>query len=397
MAKKVEPRRAANGEGSVRFNPARDRYEGRVTTGIGAHGQPLRRMVTGKSEREVRRRMRDLATATEQGLTPASRSLTVGRFLDEWITDVLPGTVEPPTQSQYEGIVKRYLKPMLGRHHLATLTARDVTVMLRTLATPTPERPNGYSSTTLRLCRTVLRRALRYAEQEGLVARNVAAIANPPKAVHHEGRTMTPQEARTFLESVEGHRQQAAFVVALLCGLSVSELLGLGWDAVNLEGSVPTLKVRRGLKFVPGVGLILSGTKNSKRMRTVHLPELARTALVEHRKVQRAERLAATVWPAKPLGADLVFRATNGEALDPSNFRKELSKATQAAGLGHWHPHELRHSTASLLFAQGVPLKVVSETLGHSSITITADIYSHLLDDSRAEAADAMTRALAGA
>ena len=84
------------------------------------------------------------------------------------------------------------------------------------------------------------------------------------------------------------------------------------------------------------------------------------------------------------------------QSLDPSSFWKALREAAEAAGLGHWHPHELRHSAASLLLAQGVPLKVISETLGHSSIVVTADIYGHLLDDARAEAAAAMDRALSG-
>jgi integrase len=97
-----------------------------------------------------------------------------------------------------------------------------------------------------------------------------------------------------------------------------------------------------------------------------------------------------------PLGVDLVFRSVTGTALDPSNVAHGLSAITQRAGLGHWHPHELRHSAASLLLAQGVPLKVVSDILGHSSITVTADVYAHLLAPMRDEAADAMDRALSG-
>lgn len=405
MASKVQSpndrgdqRRAANGEGTVRHNAERNRYEGRVTVRMDGDGRPVRRMVTGKSEREVRRRMRELITATEQGLTPAARSLTVGRFLEEWLTDVLPGTVAPPTYVQYEGIVKRYLKPQLGRHTLQSLTARHVTVMLRHLATPTKEHPAGYSSTTLRLCRAVLRRALRYAEQEGHVVRNVAAIADPPKAERVEGRTLTVEQARALLAAVRGHPHEAAFVVALNCGLRISELLGLAWDSVNLDSTPAKITVRRGLKYVPGTGLLLADVKTAKSRRTVNLPLAAAASLTAHRRAQRAAQLAAGPrWPVAPLGADLVFRASNGEALDPSNFRKELSKATTAAGLGHWHPHELRHSAASLMLAQGVPLKVVSETLGHSGIAITADIYAHLLDESRSEAAAAMDRAIGGA
>ncbi len=373
----------------MRYNPERDRYEGRVTVAMDGEGRPVRRMVTGQSEREVRRRMKALSTATEKGLTP--RAMSLGRFLDEWLADVLPGTVAPPTVEQYRGIVKRYLKPHIGRHTLSSLTARHVTMMLRDL------EGKGYSSTTLRLCRAVLRRALRSAEQEGYVARNVAAIADAPKGVHTEGRTLTPEQARTFLASVRGDRLEAAFVVALNCGLRISELLGLAWDSVMLDETPPRIIIRRGLKYVPGSGLLLADTKTNKSRRTVHLPLAAAAALTALRKAQKAERLAAgSSWPALPLGVDFVFRATNGAPLDPSNFRKELSRATTAAGLGHWTPHELRHSAASILFAQGLPLKTISETLGHSSIAITADIYAHLMDASRAEAASAMDRAIGG-
>ena len=390
MTKQVD-RRAANGEGSVRHNAQRGRYEGRVTVRIDGAGRPVRRMVTGKSERDVRQKMKALSSATDQGLTPAPRTLTVGRFLDLWITDVLPGTVAAPTYSQYEGIVKRYLKPHLGRKTLTVLSARDVTVMLRSLET------NGYSSTTIRLSRAVLRRALRYAEQEGYVVRNVAAIANPLKAEKVEGRTLTLDQARDLMTSVRGHRHEAAFVVALNCGLRISELLGLGWGNVQLDQTPARLSVRRGLKYVPKIGLLLDDVKTAKSRRTVHLSLAATAALTAHRKAQKAERLAASSWPAAPMGHDFVFRSTNGEPLDPSNFRKELSKATIAAGLGHWTPHELRHSAASILFAQGLPLKQISEMLGHSSIVITADIYAHLMDGAGAEAATAMDRAIGGA
>ena len=133
--------------------------------------------------------------------------------------------------------------------------------------------------------------------------------------------------------------------------------------------------------------------------------------LGEHRERQRIEREQYPGrWPAKPLGVDLVFRTVDGTALDPSNVSHYLSKATRHAGaeyvdderrlikpgtgLGHWHPHELRHSAASLLLAQGVPLKVVSEFLGHSGISVTANVYAHLLAPARDEAAAAMNRAL---
>jgi integrase len=102
------------------------------------------------------------------------------------------------------------------------------------------------------------------------------------------------------------------------------------------------------------------------------------------------------LWVARPLGLDLVFRTPDGSALDPDNFTHTTYAATLHAGVGRWSPHELRHSAASLLIAQGVPLKVVSETLGHSSIRVTSDVYGHLLEPAKQEAAEAMSAALWG-
>jgi integrase len=117
--------------------------------------------------------------------------------------------------------------------------------------------------------------------------------------------------------------------------------------------------------------------------------------LRELRDRQARERDAFPgVWPERPLGVDLVFRSATGTALAPSNVWSRLSKQTTSAGLGHWHPHELRHSAASLLLGEGVPLKVVSEMLGHSGINVTANVHAHVLAPARDEPAEAMDRAL---
>jgi integrase len=222
----------------------------------------------------------------------------------------------------------------------------------------------GRSPNTRRLARSVLRRALRWAEAEGIVSRNVAAIAHGVRIGAAEGRTLTPDEGRHLLASLDGDRLEAAFTVALSLGLRRGELLGLAWGDIDLDAKPGRLTVRRALKRLP-TGLALEDTKTRGSRRTVHLP-----------------------------GPVVVFRTPFGTAIDPDNFRNRCYLVTEAAGLGRWSPHELRHSAASLLLAQGVPLKVVSETLGHASIRITADVYGHLLEPAKTEAAEAMTRSL---
>jgi integrase len=324
--------------------------------------------------------------------------------------------VAAATEGQYQDVVRLYIKPRIGQRRLRELTPTDVTRMVRDMEKSTPSRPDGYSSTARRLARSVLRRAIRWAEVEAMVSRNVAALANPVRVEQTEGRTMTPEQARVFLDHIRGDRLEALYVVALSLGLRISELLALGWDDVHLEpanGIRPTLTVRRGLKRVRGAGLVIDGVKTRTSRRTIHLPSVTAVCLREHRRRQAIERDDFPgEWPKRPLGVDLIFRSTAGTALDPSNVWAYLSKATQHAGaeyddaarkkiksgtgLGHWHPHELRHSAASLLLAQGVPLKVVSEMLGHSGINVTANVYVHVMAPARDEAAEAMDRALGG-
>ena len=378
----------------------------------GVRRKQIRKSVVGKSKKDVVERLRELQRLADSNLPVPSRTMTVGSMLDQWLDDVLPGTVSAATEGQYRDVVRLYLKPRLGRGKLRELSPLDVTRMLRDMERPTAQRPGGYSANTRRLARSVLRRALRWAEVEGMVTRNVAALANPVKVEQPEGRTMTPQQAQVFLDHIRGDRLEALYVVALSLGLRISELLAVGWDDVNLEpGGSPTLTVRRGLKRIKGRGLIIEGVKTRTSRRTVHLPAVTARRLREHRERQHLERESFPGrWPAKPLGVDLVFRTAYGTALDPSNVWGYLSKATCHAGaeyedddqtsirpgtgLGHWHPHELRHSAASLLLAQGVSLKVVSEMLGHSGINVTANVYAHVLAPARDEAAAAMDRVL---
>ncbi len=378
-----------NGEGSIRHNEHRGRWEGRVTVARDQAGQPVRRMVTGRTRAEVLGRIREMQNATDAGQDPAPRTLTVAKFLDQWLTDVLPGSVAPTTEVNYGNVVKLYLKPHLGQKRLTTLQARDVAAML------TKMEKDGSAPNTRRLARSVLRRALRWAEQEGTVARNVAALANGVKVGSSEGRSLTPDQARRLLASLDGEPLEAAFTVALALGLRRGELLGLAWDDLTLDATPPKLTVRRSMKRLSGRSLVVDETKTPRSRRTVHLPAPVAESLRAHRQRQLAQRLQlGPSWPATPCGYDLVFRTPLGTAVDPDNFRQLCYRVTEAAGLGRWSPHELRHSAASLLIAQGVPLKLVSELLGHASIRITSDVYGHLFDEAGAVAADAMTAAL---
>ncbi len=380
--------RRPSGEGTVYFDARRRRWEGQIRV-TASDGTTARRKVTAATETEVRQKLRALAVASDQGRLERNKNITVGTFLDDWAANVLPDSVAPATVRIYSDVIRLYLKPTLGTNRLASLRPADVTKMVRQLTA------QGLAPNTVRTARSVLRRALKYALHDGLVIRNAAADAFGVRVPAAAGRTMTPEQAQSFLATIAGHRLEAAWTVALACGLRLGETLGLTWEDIDLDRR--QVVVRRALKRHPGAGLELSTTKTATSMRTVHLPAFAAEALDQHRHRMNGEAdEAGELWEPAPFGHDLVFRTPIGTAVDPANFRHETYKATVAAGIGRWTPHELRHSAASLLIARGVPLKVVSETLGHSSIRVTADVYGHLLDEGRRAAADAMDEALGG-
>jgi len=379
----------SNGEGTIYKNEQRNRFEGQITVGIRPDGKPIRRKVTGRTRSEVTKRMAEVKERSGNG-PGLSSDVTVANWLNHWITTVLPmADIAVSTRESYEGICAWYLIPSLGRIRLVKLTPAQVREMLQKM------KVNGYSSNTQRLARATLRRALRVAEAEGYVPRNVAALVDGIKVQSKKGRTMTPENVRALLESVRGDRIEPVIHVMLSLGVRRSEALGLCWPDLDLNATPPTVHIRMALKRERS-GMVLGEPKTARTKRMVFIPDATARLLREHKKTQIKERLEfGPGWGGEWTGTDFVFTTPIGTPLDPSNFSKALDRATKRAGLGVWTPHELRHTAASLMIASGVPLKEVSEALGHSSIAITADVYGHLLAPSTATA-DAMSKIMYG-
>jgi len=285
-----------------------------------------------------------------------------------------------------------YVLPHIGRVRLDQLAPSHVRTMLTRL------RAEGLSPNTVRLARSTLRRALRTAEVDGLISRNPAALVDGVKITQRkEGRTLTPEQARALLRAADGTEIHALVVVLLSLGLRKGEALALSWADLDLDARPGLLTVRRALKKDASGAVYADEPKTKGSRRTVHLPEPVVDVLRQHRVRQAEQRLAfGEGWGGKWATLDLVFTSSIGTPLDPDRVNRDVQRLTDLAGLGRWTPHELRHSAASILLAQGVPLKVVSETLGHSSIRVTADVYGHLMEPAKAEAAEAMTSALWG-
>ncbi len=383
-------RRRGNGEDSVYKDG--DRWRGAVSLGYDSNGRRVRKKVSGRTRAETVEKLRKLRQQVDTGVVPNDR-LLVGAFLDRWLTVNVPGAVAESTEDDYNDTVRLHLKPALGRKQLTRLTVADLDKLWKA------KREVGYSPNSVRIMRTVLRRALGQAEREGIVARNVAALSAPPRIRAKEGRTLTVQQARQLLAAAAGDRIEAAVVIARTYGMRRGEVLGLHWSALNWE--TRTLAVTHGVKRIKSrdissprkTQLVVSELKTPKSRRTLALTPEIMDRLRQHQARQARVQLAAgALWQDR----GLIFTSEIGTPIDPDNFSHAFSRLCESAGLGHWHPHELRHSGASLMLAQGTPLHVVSEILGHASIAITKDVYGHLLEGDKRAAAQSMIGLLFG-
>ena len=222
-------------------------------------------------------------------------------------------------------------------------------------------------------------------------SRDVAAIVRGPSAPKEEVRPWTPEKAERFLEAAAGDRLYALFAVGVALGLRRGELLGLRWSDVDLD--VPILRVRQSVQRIHKIGLVTGPPTSSRSRRDIPLPAFAVRVLREHRLKQAEERLAlGPYW----VNSGLVFTSSVGTPYEPRNLARNLDELQREADVRRIRFHDMRHTCASLLLAQGVPTRVVMDVLGHSQFSITMDLYSHVMPSALMEAAQAMDRALGG-
>lgn len=375
-------RRAAN-EGTIRERKD-GRWEARVIL-TGADGRRRRRSLLARSQKEALAKLQAALGAERGGLPLPPQRLTVGAFLEQWLHDAVRPSVRPSTYASYAGVVRSHLDPGLGHLPLARLSPQQVQTFLNEKAS------TRLAPGTIRYLRDVLRNGLGQAERWGLVTRNVARLAEPPRAPRREVRPMSPEQVRSFLEAIRGDRLEALYLVAVGTGLRQGEILGLAWPDVDLEAA--TITVRQALQRVAGT-LTLVEPKSATSHRTVALPRIVVDALRAHWTHQLEDRLlAGSRWYDDPRG--LVFTSTVGTPMDGIAVTRRFQAVLDRVGLPKQRFHDLRHACASLLLAQGVSPRVVMETLGHSQISLTLNTYSHVIPALGRAAADQMDAVLA--
>ncbi|MEU4061825.1 tyrosine-type recombinase/integrase [Streptomyces wedmorensis] len=406
-------KRRANGEGTI-TKRADGRYQAAAYV-YRPDGTRTRKFVYGKTRDEVSDKLIEMQSKTRQGIPAATSAMPFGDYLTYWLGTIAPTRLKPATLNSYEGLTRLYIRPALGKKRLNRLSPTDVRGFLAAfkdgclccLRGADAARPEGEqaccavnkccerspSPRTVQYVHAVLRAALQQAMREELIARNVAKIVETPTVKREEVRPLDAGETRLLLRTARDHRLYALWLLMVSTGLRRGEVLALTWSDIDL--SAGQLRVRRNLQRIKRE-LLFGTPKTTRSIRTVSLPKRCVDALHAHRATQEQEqKVAGEKW--KPLDhqpGGLIFTTSTGRATDPRSLNRMLTLLCAKAKVRRVRVHDLRHTCASLLLAQGVDARIIMETLGHSTITMTLDTYAHVMPTTLRAAAARMDDAL---
>jgi integrase len=374
---------------SISRNPKNNRWYVLVDVPTGPDGKRRRRGVGGfKTKREAKAAEAEALRRIRDGVFVEPNRLTLGTYLTEMWLPSMANQVRPTTLGGYRHNVRAYILPRLGNIPLQRLTTARVSAFYGELVASGGQHGRPLSPKTVRYVHTTLRRALRDAVADGLVVRNVAAQARPPRARRVEMHTWTAEQVGTFLASAREDRLYPAWLLLATLGLRRGELLGLRWADVNQ--TTGRIAIRHTLVMVDGKPA-MAEPKTAKGRRSLTLAPDVLEVLRAHRARQAAERLSLG---AGYVDSGLVITTEDGRPMHPETLSGLFVRQAKQAGLPPIRLHDLRHSVASILLAAGTHPKVVSELLGHSSIGLTLDTYSHVIPSLAEEAAGVIAAAV---
>jgi integrase len=340
------------------------------------------------AQRELARLLHEINT----GAYVEPSRMTLSDYLDRWLDDYARPNVSAKTFERYEEIARLHLKPALGHHPLSKLQPLHIArYYSEALAYGRKDGRGGLSARSVLHHHRVLRAALHQAVKWLLLPRNPADAVEPPRPKHREMRALDEAATAKLLRSASDSRLSLPVLLAVTTGLRRGEILGLRWQDVDLHKS--SLAVRQSLEQTRG-GLAFKQPKTAKSRRVVALPALAVEALKQRKVEQATTRLA--LGPSYQ-DHDLVCPRDDGTPWPPDSFSSSFVGLVRRAGVPTIRFHDLRHTHATQLLRQGVHPKVVSERLGHATVGITLDVYSHVLPGMQAEAASRTDAALRAA
>lgn len=387
---KKEKRRRARGSGQIIEKGDRE-FLVRIFIGshVGEDGKRKREYFNQRirgtrtdAEKYLRQKLRELDTGTF--VKPTTK--TVSEYLDEWLKNSAKQKLSSRTYADQVSCLDRYVRPKLGKKKLSKLEPFD----LQEFYTELSEK--GLSPRTIQIVHNILNRAFNQAVKWRKMSSNPAQLVDRPKQQRREMQALSPEQATRFLEAAKYDHYFLYFTLALDTGARPSELLALQWKDVDFEQGRVT--IQRTLEYVEGSGdFKFLEPKTPRSRRSITISQVNISHLREYKKRQAEVRLkAGAEWQQ----FDLIFCTREGKPLQIRNvLRRHLRPILRRAELAEtFNLYSLRHTCATLLLSAGVNPKIVSERLGHASIVLTLDTYSHVLPDMQQSAADKLDRIL---
>ena len=384
-------RKAAAGTGTIRKKTVTRNgkeysfWEARYTAGYDpGTGKQIQRSITGKTQKEVAKKLKEATAAIDAGTYTAPSKMTVGQWLDIWQEEYL-GAVKHSTQISYRATIKNHLKPNLGAIRLEALVPHQVQGFYNSLSKPV-EGEKQTSAKTIKNIHGVLHRALQQAVMNGYIRSNPCDACVLPKVTKKEIRPLDEDQIGAFLKAIKGHRFEDLYTTTIFTGMREGEVCGLLWDCVDLEkGTVLINKQLQKLRQTGGEHHLVP-TKNGKA-RSITLAPFVIAVLRRVKRKQLEDRLRyGECWQ----GSGFVFTDELGQHLKPQVVYRDFKKVVERIGIPNARFHDLRHSYAVAAIKSGDDIKTVQENLGHATAAFTLDVYGHVTDKMKQESANRM-------
>ena len=343
-----------------------------------------KKFFTGRTREAVKERLQEAQRQAHAGQLVMGRDQSVAQYLERWLAEAVRHSVRPMTYLNYDLCVRRLL-PHIGRVRLRALTPEHIQHAIGKLL------EGGLAPRTVRQVHMVMRCSLKQAVLWRLVASNPSDAVKPPRAERKEMRTLSEEDVRRLLAVTAGTRHHSLWIFLVTTGVRLGEALALRWSDIDFVEGLAT--IRRALQRQRGVGLVFVEPKSSKGRRTVPFPPETIDVLRAHRKdLDRERHEAEKRWQEN----DLVFPSPTGQPRDMTYLSFTFHRGLERAGLPRLRIHDLRHTAATHLLNKHVHPKVVQELLGHSTIAITLDTYSHVMPALAKDASSHMSSLVQG-
>ena len=362
-------------------------WEARYTTGFDpGTGKQIQKSVTGKTQKEVAQKLRQITNEIDSGTYQEPHRMTVGEWMDIWTSEYL-GNIKPWTAVKYRSSIETHIKPALGAIRLDALTPPMIQHFYNEAGKEHDGKP-GLAPKSIKNLHGVFHKALQQAVDVGYIHANPTNSCKIPRVVKPEIEPLDAEEITLFLEAIKGHRFEDLYIVSLFTGMRRGEICGLKWDCVDFDRG--TICVKRQLQKVPGTrsDMELTTTKNGKS-RTITPAASVMALLKRHRADQRTLRLqAGPAWNEN----NFVFCNEFGEPLSAHTVYNNYKRIVASIGIPASRMHDLRHSYAVAAIMSGDDIKTVQENLGHATAAFTLDRYGHVTEQMRQASAERMER-----